>query len=90
MLSTLQALAQSANAEINTVLEDWAKPAFIGVTMVSVLAGVVKNWGKINDDNNSLKKEGWLNIAYIVGYALLGLIVISFIISRVTGVSLTV
>lgn len=90
MLSVFPAAAQSATSEINTVLNDWAKPAFIGVTIISVCAGVVKNWGKINDDNNSLKKEGWLNVAYIVGYALVGLIVISFVVSRVSSLSLTI
>ena len=42
----------------------------------------------INDENSEgNKKQGWRNVAYMVGYVLIAVTVISFCVGKIAGVS---
>ena len=85
LAAVLPAGAQSIKSDINTVLNDIALPVFLGVM------GIGKNWRLINDENSEgNKKQGWMNVAYMVGYVLIAVTVISFCVGKIAGVSFSI
>ena len=80
LAAVLPAGAQSIKSDINTVLNDIALPVFLGVMVMALAVGIGKNWRLINDENSEgNKKQGWMNVAYMVGYVLIAVTVISFL-----------
>lgn len=94
LAAVLPAGAQSIKSDINTVLNDIALPVFLGVMVMALAVGIGKNWRLINDETNEgNKKQGWMNVAYMVGYVLYVLIavtVISFCVGKIAGVSFSI
>ena len=91
-LSVLLAAVLPAGAQsINTVLNDIALPVFLGVMVMALAVGIGKNWRLINDENSEgNKKQGWMNVAYMVGYVLIAVTVISFCVGKIAGVSFSI
>lgn len=88
LAAVLPAGAQSAKSDMNTILNDWALPIFLGLMVITAASGYVKNYRLINDDTNAgNKKDGWLNVAHITGYVLLIVTAIGFIIGRMAGMT---
>ena len=79
LAAVLPAGAQSIKSDINTVLNDIALPVFLGV-MVMALA----------ESSEGNKKQGWMNVAYMVGYVLIAVTVISFCVGKIAGVSFSI
>lgn len=89
--AVLPAGAQSIKNDVNTVLNDIALPVFLGVMIMALAVGIVKNWRLINDENSEgNKKQGWMNIAYMVGYILIAVTVISYCVGKIAGVSFSI
>lgn len=89
--AVLPAGAQSIKSDINTVLNDIALPVFLGVMVMALAVGIGKNWRLINDENSEgNKKQGWMNVAYMVGYVLIAVTVISFCVGKIAGVSFSI
>ena len=88
LAAVLPAGAQSIKSDINTVLNDIALPVFLGVMVMALAVGIGKYWRLINDENSEgNKKQGWMNVAYMVGYVLIAVTVISFCVGKIAGVS---
>ena len=86
LAAVLPAGAQSIKSDINTVLNDIALPVFLGVMVMALAVGIGKNWRLINDENSEgNKKQGWMNVAYMVGYVLIAVTVISFCVGKIHG-----
>ena len=84
LAAVLPAGAQSIKSDINTVLNDIALPVFLGVMVMALAVGIGKNWRLINDETNEgNKKQGWMNVAYMVGYVLIAVTVISFCVGKI-------
>ncbi|MCS2697621.1 hypothetical protein NXW27_13005 [Phocaeicola dorei] len=84
LAAVLPAGAQSIKSDINTVLNDIALPIFLGVMVMALAVGIGKNWRLINDENSEgNKKQGWMNVAYMVGYVLIAVTVISFCVGKI-------
>ena len=91
LAAVLPAGAQSIKSDINTVLNDIALPVFLGVMVMALAVGIGKNWRLINDENSEgNKKQGWMNVAYMVGYVLIAVTVISFCVGKIAGVSVSI
>lgn len=89
--ATLPASAQSVKGDINTVLNDVALPVFPGVMVMALAVGIAKNWRLINDENSEgNKKQGWMNVAYMVGYILLAVTAITYCVGKIAGVSFSI
>lgn len=87
----LPASAQTAQSDMNTILNDWALPIFLGMMVLAAASGYVKNYRLINDDTNAgNKKDGWLNVAHITGYVMIIVTAIGFIIARMSGMSFSI
>ena len=83
LAAVLPAGAQSIKSDINTVLNDIALPVFLGVMVMALAVGIGKNWRRN-------KKQGWMNVAYMVGYVLIAVTVISFCVGKIAGVSFSI
>ena len=71
----------------------WPEAALESFVMVYGVLAVAtgKNWRLINDENSEgNKKQGWMNVAYMVGYVLIAVTVISFCVGKIAGVSFSI
>ena len=89
LAAVLPAGAQSIKSDINTVLNDIALPVFLGVMVMALAVGIGKNWRLIENSEGN-KKQGWMNVAYMVGYVLIAVTVISFCVGKIAGVSFSI
>lgn len=73
-------------SEINSFLSTYAVPIIATVLIVSVGWGVAQNYDKIIDkDGQGTRKEALINLAWIVGYVVIGLVVISGVVALVSS-----
>lgn len=83
--------AQTMKTEVNKVLNDWALPIAMLILVIGAIVGVVQNFDKIVDkDGNGTRKEGFINLALIMGFVILGIALIGAIARLVGGMSLSV
>jgi len=88
MFIVLQISSGSGNIknEFNTLLEDYAAPIVGVILLLSVIAGLLSNMEKISDsEGRGTRKEGLLNVVYIVGGVILVLVVIGAVITLING-----
>lgn len=70
--------------DVNTFLSDYAVPIIAMVFVVGIGWGVAHNYDKIIDkDNQGTRKEGLMNLVWIAGYVIVGLTVITILVSQV-------
>ena len=68
--------------EVNTFLSDYAVPVIAMLLIVGVGIGVVMNYDKIIDrDGQGTRKEGIVNLLWVVGYIIIGLAIIAAVIA---------
>ena len=73
-VGTITTTKEQLNQTLASYLNDYQSK---GMTYLAV--GIGKNWRLINDENSEgNKKQGWMNVAYMVGYVLIAVTVISF------------
>lgn len=71
-------------SDVNSFLSDYAVPIIAMVFVVSIGWGVAHNYDKIIDkDNQGTRKEGLINLAWIAGYVIVGLTVITILVNLV-------
>jgi hypothetical protein len=76
--------AGGIKSDVNSFLSDYAVPIIAMVFVVSIGWGVAHNYDKIIDkDNQGTRKEGLINLAWIAGYVIVGLTVITILVNLV-------
>ena len=72
--------------EVNTFLSDYAVPVIAMLLIVGVGIGVVMNYDKIIDrDGQGTRKEGIVNLLWVVGYIIIGLAIIAAVIALINS-----
>ena len=70
--------------EVNTFLSDYAVPVIAMLLRVGI--GVVMNYDKIIDrDGQGTRKEGIVNLLWVVGYIIIGLAIIAAVIALINS-----
>lgn len=83
--------AQSMRGSVNNVLNEWALPIIMLLLVLGAAFGVVQNFDKIIDkDGNGTRKEGFMNLAMIMGFIILGIALIGGIARLVGGMNLSI
>ena len=83
--------AQTMKGSVNNVLNEWALPIIMLLLVLGAAFGVVQNFDKIIDkDGNGTRKEGFMNLAMIMGFVILGIALIGAIAKLVGGLHLSV
>lgn len=76
----------SVKADINSFLSNYAVPVIAMCLVIGVCVGVVMNFDKIVDrDGQGTRKEGLINLLWIVGYVVVGLVVIGAVIALINS-----
>lgn len=84
VLSFVLLQAGGIKGDVNSFLSDYAVPIIAMVFVVSIGWGVAHNYDKIIDkDNQGTRKEGLINLAWIAGYVIVGLTVITILVNLV-------
>ena len=83
--------AQTMKGSVNNVLNEWALPIIMLLLVLGAAFGVVQNFAKIIDKHgNGTRKEGFMNLAMIMGFVILGIALIGAIAKLVGGLNLSV
>lgn len=91
LLAVTPAHAQSMRSSVNQILNEWALPIVMLLLVLGAAFGVVQNFDKIIDkDGNGTRKEGFMNLAMIMGFIILGIALIGAIARLVGGLNLSV
>ncbi len=76
---------------VNDILNQWALPVVMLLLVLGAAFGVVQNFDKIIDkDGNGTRKEGFMNLAMIMGFIILGIAIIGGIARLVGGMNLSI
>lgn len=76
----------SVKTDINSFLSNYAVPVIAMCLVIGVCVGVVMNFDKIVDrDGQGTRKEGLINLLWIVGYVVVGLVVIGAVIALINS-----
>lgn len=85
-----EASAQGIRGEMTRILSDYGAPIIAGMLILSAAFGIVQNYDKIIDkDGNGTRKEGLINVVWIVGYVIVGMAVLGLIVNMVTNMRLS-
>lgn len=68
---------------ISNIFDQYLWPFFTICLLGAVLAGIIKNYSSIFGSNGESRKEGLIDLAWIVGYALAAMGVIGVIVMAV-------
>ena len=78
-------------SKLNEVLSNYGVPIVIFIIVISGVYGVVSNLDKIMDsDGRGTRKEGIMNVIYIMGGVILAVAIIAGIISIAKGVTMSI
>lgn len=90
MLSGQEVFAQGVRGEMSRLLNDYAAPIIAGMLIIGAAFGFVQNYDKIIDkDGNGTRKEGIINMVWIVGYILIAMVLLGIIVSTVGSMRLS-
>lgn len=84
--------AQSINSrtDINSMLQSWIIP-IMGIIMFLAFAVLVfVNLDALRGKNGLSKEEGWMNVGQGLVYIVLGIAALSFVASKLAGMSFTI
>lgn len=91
LVSINQLSAQTMRGQVNQILNEWALPIVMLLLVLGGAFGVVQNFDKIIDkDGNGTRKEGFMNLAMIMGFIILGIALIGGIARLVAGINLSI
>lgn len=91
LVSIDQLSAQTMRGQVNQILNEWALPIVMLLLVLGAAFGVVQNFDKIIDkDGNGTRKEGFMNLAMIMGFIILGIALIGGIARLVAGINLSI
>ncbi|MDH6311064.1 hypothetical protein M2451_003892 [Dysgonomonas sp. PFB1-18] len=78
-------------SSLNEILSKYGIPLVAFIIVISAVYGVISNLDKIMDsDGRGTRKEGILNVLYILGGVVLAIVVIGIIMQLVGGISLSI
>lgn len=81
-LASGEVQAQAVRSKVNEILSDYVLPVFILGLVGTAIYGLIKNADLIEDrDNLGTRTKGFINVGYIVLYALVAELVIGAIIA---------
>lgn len=91
LLTITKSAAAQVRSELNTLINDYTLPTFMFTMLIGVIVGFVKNWKLISDSNDQgTRKEGFINIGYIAGYAFVVASILSIIMTKISSISITI
>lgn len=71
---------------INNILSQYGVPIIALLLVVGVAIGVVMNFDKIVDkDGQGTRKEGLINLIWIIGYVIVGLGILAAAVAYISG-----
>lgn len=84
ILTVVLQISGGLRTEVNSFLSEYAVPVIVMLLIVGVGIGVVMNYDKIIDrDGQGTRKEGIVNLLWVVGYIIIGLAIIAAVIALV-------
>lgn len=90
-ISLLLMAQTNITGKLNEVLSNYGVPIVIFIIVISGVYGVVNNLDKIMDsDGRGTRKEGIMNVIYIMGGVILAVAIIAGIISIAKGVNMSI
>lgn len=87
-MKTLFVILQTGGirSEVNSFLSEYAVPLMAMLLVVGVCIGVVMNYDKIIDkDGQGTRKEGIINLLWVVGYVIIALAIIGAMITLISS-----
>jgi amino acid permease len=85
-MSTLLTIMLDVRADINGLMTSYAIPIIAAFLVIGAAIGVVMNFDKIVDkDGQGTRKEGIINLIWIVAYIIIGMAVLAGIIALVAS-----
>lgn len=85
MLLAAILLQAGIKSEMNTFLQDYAVWLIAGILVFGAGIGIAMNFDKIIDrDGNGTRKEGLINLGWIVGYIIIGMAILAAVITLVS------
>lgn len=86
ILTVFLQISGDLRTEVNSFLSEYAVPVIAMLLIVGVGIGVVMNYDKIIDrDGQGTRKEGIVNLLWVVGYIIIGLAIIAAVIALVNS-----
>ena len=80
----------SFKTSIDNFIDSYMAPIAGAMIVLGALVGFVKNFDAINDANSAGKrKEGIINLGYIVLYTVVGVAILTLVISKVKNLKLS-
>lgn len=91
LVFTKPMMAAQVKTELNSLINDFTLPTFAFCMLVGIIGGFLKNWKLISDSNDQgSRKEGFINVGYIAGYAFIVAAILNYIMGKVTAISITI
>lgn len=79
-------LQAGIKTEVNTFLNDYAVWLIAGILVFGAGIGIAMNFDKIIDrDGQGTRKEGLINLGWIVGYIIIAMAILAAVISLVSS-----
>lgn len=79
-------LQTGIKTEVNTFLNDYAVWLIAGILVFGAGIGIAMNFDKIIDrDGQGTRKEGLINLGWIVGYIIIAMAILAAVISLVSS-----
>lgn len=76
---------------INNFISQYALPVFALAMFMGIVIGVAANWEKINDKSgDGSKREGLVNLAWIIGYVIVGIAVLGVCASQLANITFSI
>lgn len=81
----------SIRSEINSFISTYAIPIIAMFLVIGAGIGLVMNFDKIIDkDGNGTRKEGLINLLWVVAYVMIGIVMLGAVVSLVSRLNLKV
>ena len=86
VVPTVEPMTTETMFDLASVSNDYAVPVIAMLLIVGVGIGVVMNYDKIIDrDGQGTRKEGIVNLLWVVGYIIIGLAIIAAVIALINS-----
>ena len=87
----LQIQGTGITSKLNSIISEYAVPIIAFFLVVGAGVGLVMNFDKIIDkDGTGTRKEGIVNLLWIVAYVAIGIAILGGIIAMVRGMNLSI
>ena len=91
IMSILGIILQTIKTDLNKILSDYGVPIASAIILLSAVIGVVSNLDKIMDsDGRGTRKEGMMNVVWIVAGVVVAIAVIAGIVTLVSNLKFNI